>query len=790
MKNLNFEKEGDIITLDLETQIHKSYKRVANPFDERNYCVMTGWKIGNQKCRGKYFKQKTNKIIPPLKSIRMMVGFNIKFDMLYFWKDKDWIKFLQDGGRIWDCQYVEYLLGGMTSDVQMCALADIALKYGGTSKLDVVKELWKQGVQTSEIPQDTLTAYLLGSEQDGIEGDIDNTHRVYLGQLERIEKLENPKAFLAMVANRMDGLLATTEMEYNGLFINMELAEPLRQEQIKTIEDSLKHLNSFLPELPEGVEFNWSSGTHRSCVLFGGALKYEKWTAHRDENGNFIYPKKTEKWPLCMGLPIHPDKCKLIKGLYYAPSKEGVGIQGASGDWWLPQDTYKSGKKQGEGKFKNVSLDNTDKPKGKKQIYAVDLPRIIEPREEWKISNVDADGECLYSTGSKVMDIVTQMNVPFCQSLRNYISSSKDLGTYFWIEDKNGQKKGMLTLVDALGFIHHKLNHTNTLTSRLTSNDPNMQNIPRQGTSKVKQFFTSRFGDRGLMLGLDYKQLEIIVQAILTNDENLINDIINEIDFHCRRLAMMLGQTYEEVLERYLSGDEATAEIRVKAKNFSFARAFGAGAKAVVDQTGLDLEVVKQMIVNEDIMYPGVKQFDNWLRNEITNNMTSRGGTKVLVGDKVVMGKSSTWQSPFGTIYKWVQHAAPEYMQENGVQLTFSPTERKNYPVQGTGGEIVQTVLGRTFRWWIRLPEEDRENLKMVNTVHDCVIWDGVVEYLKKHYSTIKNLMEAVDVFYKEDYGIDLPVHFRVDGEIGHDLYTMTSMKTYLETGELKHEIS
>ena len=789
VEGLQTGKDGVVCTLDLETQTYTSFKRKANPFDRRNYVVMAGWKHGEGKCEGVYFDDQRKAIyphsfLPDLTTTSLVIGFNIKFDMLYFWKHPRWIEFLQAGGEVWDCQYVEYLLGGQSKNVQMCNLNDTALEYGGTGKLDVIKELWAQGVQTSDIPKDTLSAYLLGSEEDCVEGDIDSTYRVYKGQQERIDKLNNPEAFRAMVRNRMDGLLATTEMEWNGLFIDDELAEPLRQEQIELIDKSLKELNSYLPELPPELEWNWGSPVHKSCVIFGGAVKYEKWTAHLDENGGNIYPKIIEQWPLIQDIPVNPKfkDMKEVGGLWYmkCTASQPGAIKGASGEYWLPQDKYKSGKKQGEGKFRNVKVDNLEKPKGKKVIYAFDLPRIVEPRPEWKVSNTDADGNELYSTGDKVLSIVVDMDLPFCKALSQYISSMKDLGTYFWTEDKNGKRTGMLTLVQEGSIIHHKLNHTQTVTSRLSSSDPNMQNITRKAKSKVKQIFRSRFGEEGALISFDYKQLEILVQAVLTGDENLIKDIVDEIDFHCRRLSMMLGETYEEVLARYLAKHAETVEIRVKAKNFSFARAFGAGVKAICDQTGLDIDTVKTLIMNEEILYPGVKWFDDWLKGYLNDNMSYEGGCKVVVGDRVMKGKAASWQSPFGTIFKFQQHAAPEYMQRDGVMLTFSPTERKNYPVQGTGGEMVQTALGRTFRWWINLPEEERKELLMINTVHDCAIWDGTLRMLRRHHRTIKTLMEGIHVYYKESFGVDLPVHFRIDAEIGHDLYDMVEPNEFL----------
>lgn len=776
------DRKGTTLVLDLETSTGTSFKRKANPFDLNNQIVMSGWKRGTGACEGKYMGK--GDMLPDLDGIRLLVGFNLKFDLLYLWKHPRLIKFLKEGGRIYDCQYAEFLLEGMHRGVQMANLSDTSVKYGGTHKLDVVKELWKKGVKTEDIPKDTLTAYLLGSVEDEVEGDINSTYRVFKAQIEEIKKLPDPGAFTAMMKNRFDGLLATTEMEWNGLLVDEKIGEEQRLEQLESIKVNEAILKGFIPELPPEVEFNWSSPAHKSAIIFGGPIKYEKWVAHEDAAGNKIYPKKTEKWPLFAGEAVNPlrptSTIKLIDSYYYIELFKGFpgAVKGKTG-WWLKQDCFKSGKQQGLPKFKNVQVDNLDKPKGKKQIFAFDLPGFVKPREEWKVSNLDVDGNAQYSTGEKVMTALAEMKeVPFCRALSEYIASVKDLGTYYWKEDKNGNLTGMLTLVYPDGVIHHKLNHTSVVTGRMSSNDPNMQNISRKDKSKIKKVFRSRFKD-GVMVGIDFHQLEILVQAILTGDKNLIADIRNKIDFHCRRLSSITGESYESILEKYKTGDDKITELRVAAKGFSFQRAFGAGPTAVAASTGLSIETVKEMIKAEELMYPDVSMFDLRMKETINNGMT--GKIKVITKNGWTWGKYSKWQSPTGTVYRWDQKEAPDWVED---ELTFSPTERKNYPVQGTGGEIVQTVLGKLFRWWIQLPDTAKEQLLMVNTVHDCVIWDGTPSMVDKYIDKIVEIMESVHVWYKEDLGIDLPVQFEVDTEIGEDLYDTIKLNEWRQRND------
>lgn len=744
------------ITIDLETSIYKSYKRTANPFDNRNRVIMTGYKYDDQEAIGMYFKEEADEILPEL-DVDLMIGFNIKFDMLYFWEELKFRDFLLKGGEIYDCQYVEYLLDGAARRSHMGNLSDTAVKYGGTAKLDVVKELWKEGVQTIDIPEETLTAYLLGSERDGVEGDIDNTYRVYLGQQVRIDKLANPEAFRAMVKNRMDGLLCTTEMEFNGLYIDLDSSEAIRDKQVKLMEESLEELTKFLPELPEGFVFNWKSNVHKSCVLFGGTAKYSKWLPHLLD-GKKCYSKKTVRMPMfggVVGIGVKSGELYYLK----SPTGDVVGKKGR----YIKQDCYKSGKRIGEGKFKNVKVDDLTKVKGKINTLTYTFKGVTTPKEEWELASTDAAGNNLYTTNNVVMSEISKSDVEMCKALGVYIKTNKDLGTYFWIDNGKG-KKGMLTLCQG-NIIHHSINHVNTVTTRLSSSNPNSQNIPRKGNSEVKKLFTSRF--KGLMAEIDFKQLEILVQAILTGDDELISGINDGIDFHCKRLALQKGTSYEKQLKLYKAGDPQTVEDRVKAKGFSFQRAFGAGANAIAKTNGMDIDVVKQMIKNEEELYPNITAFDNMLKTHIINNMT--GNNHVIVKGAMRTGKESAWQSPFGTIFKWFQEES-EYSSSG---LDFSPTQRKNYPVQGTGGEIMQTVLGKLYRWWIGKSDEFRANVKLVNTVHDCVVLDGEERFLLPALAEVEDIMTNVHIYYLESFGIDIPVRFKVDTEIGKNLYDM-----------------
>ena len=89
------------------------------------------------------------------------------------------------------------------------------------------------------------------------------------------------------------------------------------------------------------------------------------------------------------------------------------------------------------------------------------------------------------------------------------------------------------------------LNHTSTVTTRLSSSNPNLQNLPRKDKSKVKRIFRSR-AKGGLMLEADYSQLEVVVQGVLSKDKQLCQDLRDRIDFHCKRVGIKHNVSYEE----------------------------------------------------------------------------------------------------------------------------------------------------------------------------------------------------------------------------------------------------
>lgn len=772
------------MVFDSETTIHKTFKRTANPFDEKNSVVARGWKIeGDTQCSWKYYPGGTRKEylrIP--EHVTMLVGFNIKFDLLYemVCGNPDLLKFFQRGGKIWDGQYAEYFIGMQDQDVQMCSLNDTAPKYGGTTKIDAVKAMWEQGINTTEIPEDLLIDYLVGTEEELRDaGDIGNTEKTYLGQLAKIKEL----GMLNMVEDRFDGLLCTTEMEYRGLKIDVEEAGRRLTILNNELVEANAELLTFIPaDLP--FEFNWNSPIHASALIFGGTAKYEKPANYLDEStGELARLKASESQPLfsfggnTITVPVasttgYDD----VRMLYY--------IDHTGGRLW--QDTFAGGARKGSGKSKKVDIQGELKTRITPFYYT--FPGYTKPKEEWAGKREDAMGAPLYSTATEVMEVLAKRDMPFTRALGRKQKLDKEIGTYYvrW-DPKKKEYTGMLSCVQPWDFIlHHNLNHTSTVTSRLSSSAPNLQNLPRndkdergEQKSQVKQMFVSRFGDDGQMVEADYSQLEVVVQGVLSGDWQLCEHLRQRVDFHCIRVAAKFKNsaspiTYEAALEwcknekhpDYTNGKKE----RTKCKIFSFQRAYGAGADTIADETGMDVDEVKELMAAEDELYPGVVAFNKDV--EASCMRTAKPFQAANDNGEWQTFRRGHWVAPTGTRYSWRSYEAQGWQKKRGITDSFNPPEMKNYPVQGTGGEFVQAILGLLWRHFISNNFYGGKAF-LVNTVHDCVWVDCHKDVLDQVCSDLKRIMESIPEYYNGRYGMNITVPFPVEVEHGNNMNTL-----------------
>ena len=767
-------------TWDTETTIKTSFKRKANPFDPANWVVTHGWKHKGDSHVTEYrfgnLRPGPGWLKPVLSGCRLLIGFNIKFDLLHALQDPEnleaWMDYVAGGGNVWDCQLAEYLLEGMGQGDHMLSLDEVAPRYGGNVKVDEVKVLWNAGVNTPDIDPELLSRYLCGGDDENGEfqlGDVENTEKIALAQIGRARSCGQLNSILM----NMGALIFTTEAERNGMFVDkqegMRIAAQLKL-QVQALNAAL---SGFLPELP--FEFNWGSPIQKSALIFGGTVQWDAYE-YDTADGGAVYRHIYEDWESHRPCTPKPNLVYAQKEEVHYLLQDGSTMECL---WWehlvwtewasgVPDSKdrvlFTSGKNKGEPKTKKVKVDNLDKPKGRAVKAPFIFPRITEPKDKWK-------NDSGWSTASEVIEELGSRNIPFLKVMAEYQKLSKDLGTYYYSLDKDGKASGMLTLVNELGIVHHMLNMTSTVTGRLSSSNPNLQNIPKGNKSDVKTLFKSRFGkwitdgygtqvwvSHGKIIQSDFTSLEIYIQALLTKCQQLIADLKAGLDMHCLRLANTEGRDYSEVLKLAKGYVDSLGAFhapisewdykRTDSKVYSFQAAYGAGDAKIAETTGMSVERVAALRAADDARYPEINAYFDARAIEIkANRKPWRSGVPHpdIRGLLCNLGKSCV-RTPDGKLYSYLESPSPEYLAKRGVLSSFSPTEIKNYEVQGEGGEWAKAAMWLSVREFYRLRNFGGLGL-LVNQVHDAEYADADDSVAHEVAATLHACMEAASDF-------------------------------------------
>lgn len=646
------------LVLDLETGIREEHKRKGNPW--YNPIIAIGYATAHN-VFSEYYSDDNFKIgLEVLAETSLLIGHNIKYDLLYLWSFPVIQQYFQKGGKIWDTQLAEYILSGQQH--KFPALRNIAVtKYGRPERSKQMEEYWAKNIDTKDIPRELV--------EEDVLNDVLDTKAIYLKQIESASN----SGQLKLIQSQMDGLLATTDMEYNGLMVDRETLK-LNQTELALEADTLK--NEFITQAKSyfnNKDIDINSPAQIGLLFFGGEIKEVIKEPKKDMEGNLI--------------------------------------------------VYKSGQNIGQIKFENKTITQEIKGLGLKPY-----------RTSEKTGKPSTDDQTLQLIAKRIGTEAGKL----ASLLIKHRETGKQLGTYY---------EGVIPLIYPDNRIHHKLHHVKTDTGRLSSTDPNLQNQPSD-YSKVKDHFVSRFPN-GKLIGLDFSQLEICVQAGISKDRQYIQDIINGVDFHIKRLALKEHKPYEEVFKLYIEGDPKVKEERTKVKAFSFARAYGAGAKTIAEQTGMEEDEIKDLIQLEQEEYPQLFKYNQMLKNVVESNKKNGVGW---------------YQSITGRKYFFKENEAPEWLKKKGKMNTFMPTQIVNYTVQGTAtADIVIIMLGKLWRELIKLPSNDKPLL--INTVHDDVLLDVPKDHIESTIDLLKKVINPREItkMLKEEFDVDWIVPIKID---------------------------
>lgn len=255
------------------------------------------------------------------------------------------------------------------------------------------------------------------------------------------------------------------------------------------------------------------------------------------------------------------------------------------------------------------------------------------------------------------------------------------------------------------GRVHTTYNQTITATGRLSSSDPNLQNIPTRSElgRTVKTAFSA--GEGSLFLAVDYSQIELRLLAHLSGDEHLVRAFNEGEDFHAETAARVFGVPVSEV----------TPDLRSRAKAVNFGIVYGQQAYGLSQSLHISMAEARDMIDRYYEAYPGVRTFL----------------------DNVVARAKQTGYAE--TMYGRRRHI-PELKAKNPQLRGFGERTAMNHPMQGTAADIIKIAMARVSR---RL-EEEGFAAHMILQVHDELDFECPVDEVERLTTMVRDVMEHV----------------------------------------------
>ncbi len=300
--------------------------------------------------------------------------------------------------------------------------------------------------------------------------------------------------------------------------------------------------------------------------------------------------------------------------------------------------------------------------------------------------------------------------------------------SYFKLRTTYAQ--GLPALIKADGRIHTSFNQTVTATGRLSSADPNLQNIPVRDElgRKIRRAFLPSDSGR-LLLAADYSQIELRVLAHISGDEGLRRAFLQGADIHTSTAAEVFGVKPEEV----------TKEQRRSAKAVNFGIVYGISDFGLSRNLGIPRWEAKEYISRYLSRYPGVEQY----MTEIVAQGKQDGYVTTLLGRRRYL---------------------PDLNSRNGNLRAFAQRMALNTPIQGTAADILKVAMVK-----LKPAVADASlQAKLLLQVHDELIFDVPKEEIQPLASLLREIMV---------HALDLSVPLEVDVKVGEDWYDMKPME-------------
>lgn len=318
-----------------------------------------------------------------------------------------------------------------------------------------------------------------------------------------------------------------------------------------------------------------------------------------------------------------------------------------------------------------------------------------------------------YSTDVDVLEKIKYEH-PVIEKILEYRQLQKLNSTYV---------EGLIPYIDETGRIHSKFHQTVTTTGRISSTDPNLQNIPTRMElgRKLRKVFKPEQGY--IFVDADYSQIELRVLAHISKDKNMIEAFCNNEDIHAQAASKVFNIPLEEV----------TKEERTKAKAVNFGIVYGISEFGLGEQLGVSRKKAKEYIEQYLDKYSGIKEF----MINIVEETKEKGYVETLYHRR---------------------RYVPELKSNNYMVRQFGGRVAMNTPIQGTAADIMKIAMINVYN---KLKENNLKS-KLIVQVHDEILVETLESEKEQVKQIVKEEMENV---------IKLKVPLLAEVEEGYNWY-------------------
>lgn len=322
-----------------------------------------------------------------------------------------------------------------------------------------------------------------------------------------------------------------------------------------------------------------------------------------------------------------------------------------------------------------------------------------------------------YSTNAEVLESLSYA-YPIVEMVLNYRTLAKLKSTYC---------DGLLKVIGSDGRIHSSFNQTETRTGRISSTEPNLQNIPVRTElgREMRKFFKAKEGC--VLVDADYSQIELRVLAHLSNDKNMIDAFKNNVDIHSITASQVFNMPLELV----------TPQMRSRAKAVNFGIVYGIGAYSLAKDIKVTNKEAANYIKSYLAHYSGI---DSYMKN-VVESAREKGYAVTMFGRRRYL---------------------PELTTGNHMTRAFGERVARNMPIQGTAADIIKIAMVNVDK---RLSGESL-NARLILQVHDELIVEAPFDESMRVAMILQEEMEKA---------VDLRVPLVAEASIGETWYDAKS---------------